>query len=283
METPVVSPKSQQLSNGKLRVAVGVPLAALVLLMLFYAPWALAALLVFGLAIALVELAHLATGGNLPSWVPRSMLTPLKLPAELKPAPLQWVSAQGLVLIAGIYGLIATNFTFAAWAGVVLLNIMGTDACAYWVGTTTARLYEWAQRDIPEPLRKKPRQFAPVVSPKKTWAGTIGGVLLGGMAAPALIVWVVAFAMKQFTGHGVVLTPWAYLLLFMSSVAAVCGDLLESQVKRKAEVKDAGGLIPGHGGAMERLDSICASFAVVWPMTRLLMACSLMVAPLQWL
>jgi phosphatidate cytidylyltransferase len=282
METPVVPPEKRQLSNGKMRLVVGVPLAALVLLALFFAPWFLAGLLVLALLIALVELANLATGGKLPGWVPDSVVSFLKLPLEkLERVPLSLVVAQGLVLITGIACLITADFVSAAWAGILLLNIMATDACAYWVRTTTAQLYKWAQPDVPDELRKKPLQFAPNISPKKTWAGTIGGVFLGGLVVTPALVWSVAWLGVLLTGRGIVLSPWAFALLFVSSVAAVYGDLLESQVKRRANVKDAGGLLPGHGGVMERLDSICASFAAVWLVGAVFQMSGLMASPLQ--
>ena len=83
----------------------------------------------------------------------------------------------------------------------------------------------------------------PELSPKKTWAGAIGG-LIGGVAAGTLVAYASA-------GTGPVV---AGVLALALSIAAQGGDLFESAVKRRFGAKDAGSLIPGHGGAMDRLD-----------------------------
>jgi phosphatidate cytidylyltransferase len=93
-------------------------------------------------------------------------------------------------------------------------------------------------------------KFAPVVSPNKTWAGTIVGSLAGGMVA-------VLFGWVFLSRVGVVLSP-VLLAAFGVVVASVgqVGDLAESLLKREAGVKDSGGFFPGHGGVLDRLDSL---------------------------
>jgi phosphatidate cytidylyltransferase len=93
-------------------------------------------------------------------------------------------------------------------------------------------------------------KFAPVVSPKKTWAGTITGSLAGAAVAPL-------FGWLFLERAGVTVEPW-HLVLFGFVVATVgqVGDLAESLFKREAGVKDSGGLFPGHGGVLDRLDSL---------------------------
>jgi phosphatidate cytidylyltransferase len=86
-------------------------------------------------------------------------------------------------------------------------------------------------------------KLAPKLSPRKTWAGTLGG-MLAASASAALFIAIL---------HGHVLGAMA-LGLILSAVAHG-GDLLESWVKRQFEFKDSGGLIPGHGGALDRIDS----------------------------
>ncbi|QDZ07514.1 phosphatidate cytidylyltransferase [Sphingomonas panacisoli] len=86
-------------------------------------------------------------------------------------------------------------------------------------------------------------KLAPAVSPNKTWAG-----LIGGMVAASLF----ALAMHHFYGLGwtaVVATPFLAML-------AQCGDLFESWLKRRAGAKDSGTLFPGHGGVLDRLDGV---------------------------
>lgn len=95
--------------------------------------------------------------------------------------------------------------------------------------------------------------MAPAISPKKTWEGFAGSGLacMGGGAA--LVFWLLDGA----AWHGAVLG--AALL-----ASATLGDLGESMIKRDLGIKDMGGLLPGHGGIMERLDSLLPSAPVAW-------------------
>lgn len=88
----------------------------------------------------------------------------------------------------------------------------------------------------------------PRVSPKKTWSGAIGGLL----SAILLGVGTVYLAGHQH------LVSWA-ILAFVLSVVSQAGDLLESAIKRRFNVKDSSGLIPGHGGIMDRVDGLVAA------------------------
>ena len=83
------------------------------------------------------------------------------------------------------------------------------------------------------------------ISPKKTWEGTAGGALLT-LAGAA--VW--GFYSPYYT-----MVDWIVLAL-CASVAGTAGDLLESRLKRLADVKDSGAMMPGHGGALDRFDSL---------------------------
>lgn len=86
------------------------------------------------------------------------------------------------------------------------------------------------------------------ISPKKTWEGTIGGVLLT-LAGAA--IW------GYYTDY-YNMTDWMALAL-CASVAGTAGDLFQSQLKRLAHVKDSGNIMPGHGGALDRFDSLLAA------------------------
>lgn len=88
-------------------------------------------------------------------------------------------------------------------------------------------------------------KLAPVISPKKTWAG-----LFGGMAFAALIGYGYAYG---FTAIRPVI---AALLALGLAVVAQMGDLFESWIKRRSGVKDSGSLIPGHGGVLDRMDGL---------------------------
>ena len=95
--------------------------------------------------------------------------------------------------------------------------------------------------------------MAPAISPKKTWEGFAGSVvacLIGGALCLPLLL----------HGHA-----WQGLLTGAAAVlAAIGGDLVESMIKRDLDVKDMGTLLPGHGGILERLDSLLAAAPVVW-------------------
>jgi phosphatidate cytidylyltransferase len=95
--------------------------------------------------------------------------------------------------------------------------------------------------------------MAPSISPKKTWEGLSGSsalcLIAGAIAVPELL-------------HGQL---WQGLVLGAAAVgAATLGDLVESMIKRDLDVKDMGHLLPGHGGIMERLDSLLVMAPVVW-------------------
>lgn len=90
-------------------------------------------------------------------------------------------------------------------------------------------------------------RMAPVLSPSKTWAGTIGGSVTAALVFAAFI-W--------FLG-GSIWEAGLFALLF--SIAAHAGDLFESFVKRRFGIKDSGAVIPGHGGVLDRMDSTLAA------------------------
>jgi phosphatidate cytidylyltransferase len=95
--------------------------------------------------------------------------------------------------------------------------------------------------------------MAPVISPKKTWEG------LGGSAAACLLGGATGLPLLL---HGAV---WQGLLLGVAAVAAATlGDLAESMIKRDMEIKDMGSVLPGHGGVLDRIDSLLIMAPVVW-------------------
>ena len=110
-----------------------------------------------------------------------------------------------------------------------------TDTSAYAIGRLVGR-----------------RQFSPRLSPQKTWEGTIGGVVAGTLLGG---VWAQPLGWSLAAGLA---------LGLVASWAAVLGDLAESALKRRASLKDSGTFLPGHGGLLDRIDSLAFTTAVVF-------------------
>ena len=92
------------------------------------------------------------------------------------------------------------------------------------------------------------------ISPKKTWEGTIGGIIL----AVVVIVLVFFYLWEIFS-----LKDWVFVSL-IAAIAGAFGDLFESKLKRMASVKDSGSFMPGHGGFLDRFDSMLLATPAVW-------------------
>jgi phosphatidate cytidylyltransferase len=116
---------------------------------------------------------------------------------------------------------------------IVIFSIWINDTMAYIVGSFIGKT----------PLSK--------VSPKKTWEGTLGGVVL------ALVV---SFFYSLLKAEGVKIV----IITAIAVIAGTFGDLLESKLKRMAIVKDSGSLMPGHGGFLDRFDSLLVAIPFVW-------------------
>ncbi|WP_132993639.1 phosphatidate cytidylyltransferase [Gordonia zhaorongruii] len=102
--------------------------------------------------------------------------------------------------------------------------------------------------------------MAPAISPKKSWEGFAGSVLVGTVGAIACSLWL----LDAQWWVGVALGP-------LMVIVATTGDLVESQFKRDLGIKDMGTLLPGHGGIMDRLDSLLPSAFVSWAVLTLLL------------
>ena len=98
-------------------------------------------------------------------------------------------------------------------------------------------------------------KLAPYISPKKTVEGAVGGVIFAE-AAMLLLAWLYSLAADAL-GHPIVVNYAAILIVTpVLSVFSIVGDLSASVIKRQYKVKDYGSIMPGHGGIMDRFDSV---------------------------
>jgi phosphatidate cytidylyltransferase len=124
----------------------------------------------------------------------------------------------------------------AWWLLAALLGVWSFDGAAFFAGRYFGR-----------------HKLAPLISPSKTWEGVIGGFVFCIVICLALTV----------VPLGI---PWylAILLALLIGSAAILGDLAESLIKRQTNVKDSGQMMPGHGGLLDRIDSLLFAFVVVY-------------------
>jgi len=94
--------------------------------------------------------------------------------------------------------------------------------------------------------------LAPHISPKKTWEGSIGGMIGSLLVAYIFHYWLT------------IPIPHLLAMAVLGNIAGQMGDLLESACKRSAGVKDSGGLLPGHGGILDRIDALILCIPVIW-------------------
>lgn len=116
------------------------------------------------------------------------------------------------------------------------------------------------------------RPLAPVLSPRKTWEGLVGGVATTAVVALLLCPLLTSYGRTHPPGFDLAVPVWLWSLgiAVVIAVAGVTGDLSASALKRRADVKDSGTLLPGHGGALDRFDSIAATAPVFFFVTYLL-------------
>jgi len=116
-----------------------------------------------------------------------------------------------------------------------LVLVWAGDMLAYFVGKSLGRV-----------------PMAPALSPKKTWEGALGNVLASMIVAVLFARWMQMDVLTLLVIAGV------------ANIAGQAGDLIESAYKRGAAVKDSGALLPGHGGMLDRIDSLILASPVVW-------------------
>jgi len=131
----------------------------------------------------------------------------------------------------------------------VIFSLWINDTMAYLVGSIIGRT----------PLSP--------ISPKKTWEGTIGGIVLT----------IVAFCLVPYFTKQLTVTHVA-IITGLSAISGTFGDLFESKLKRMAGVKDSGSIMPGHGGFLDRFDSLLFAVVVVWLYAMIFLQSSIIVS-----
>ncbi|MEM9290270.1 MAG: phosphatidate cytidylyltransferase [Acidobacteriota bacterium] len=189
------------------------------------------------------------TGGGLPEGglLTLALLCSLSLGAGLQALFSRTPVADSLPVIgAVVFGALYVGVPFGTllelrrhspWMVVLALAIVALgDIAGLYVGRAIGR-----------------RKLAAVVSPKKTWEGAIANFGAGLLATAAIAWWRVGEV-----------EPALLLVGGLASVAGQLGDLVESMLKRGAGVKDSGAMLPGHGGLLDRLDSLLFAAPVLW-------------------
>jgi len=170
----------------------------------------------------------------------------LLAPWETRRTFTEWAWAVGGALYVGwLFG--HWGLLYAMEGGIILvlfgmLTTFGYDTGAYFLGRALGR-----------------HKMAPSISAAKTWEGAVGGLVIAAISAVALRAVAIAFtgvfpfSISATVGAGIAV-----------AVAAQLGDLVESALKRSADVKDAGSLLPGHGGMLDRFDSLLFTGAMLY-------------------
>lgn len=169
--------------------------------------------------------------------------------AMLRGAPFdKMIGSSGATILGVLYVallgthlvLIRTGFEPALSAHLLsffFLVLMGSDAGAYYVGRALGK-----------------HKLAPKISPGKTWEGAIGG-LISALAMATL---------AHFWFFRELPLKWALPLALVMCILGILGDLVESALKRSASAKDAANILPGHGGLLDRLDSLLFNAPLIY-------------------
>ena len=265
------------------RVVSGVAVAAVAVAAIWFGPPLLTLLGLLGGSIAIFETYRLAPAGagRLPLALGVVAVLALLLTAEAASGKADYLTASGIVL--AVWTLVAALWFIACYSGerpvaAFLLLLLGPVYAGFMLGHGLA-IYDIASSlGGAENLGRNwllftlagtsasdtgayavgrligRHRMAPRVSPGKTWEGVAGGFAasVGAMLAVGALL-----------GLGVEL--WEYVVVsLVVAIVAQAGDLAESSMKRAANVKDSGSIMPGHGGLLDRIDSILFALPAVY-------------------
>jgi len=289
-----VSPKNK--SSLTQRVLSALVLLPLVAVLVYWSIWSVAAAVVAGTVLGLIELYGACAQGGYHPRVAIGVASALGLIVALA---LRSVTGSDLVLTLVItiaivgsllaellypaqegalasWGLTLAGAFYVGWllSHFILLRTLGTplragvltslniEPGAAWIYTILA--ITWIQDTAAYFVGRRlgRHKMAPVLSPKKTWEGAAGG-LVGSILAALLCVWLLGLPVSYGAGA---------LLGLVGSIVGPLGDLSESWIKRQVGLKDSGTLIPGHGGILDRADSLMFTGPVLYYLIRALTA-----------
>lgn len=261
------------------RIISGVIGAALMIgVLLFGGVWGVAAAMALAGAAAVFELLRAAGFG----WGER---LPAMVMAAAAPLLYIWCPT-ALLLAAGVYWLYVMVLCVVRHAALpvergALMWLLPTAAVAGFTAVTALRgmeeglFYVFLALVIPwlsdtgayfTGVAFGKHKLCPVISPKKTVEGLIGGIVFAMLAAAAT-----GWLYSLWCGHPVGLNRWGILLAAaVGAPLSVFGDLFASVIKRRFGVKDYGNVMPGHGGVMDRFDSVLPVAIWLWLLTQIL-------------
>ncbi len=157
----------------------------------------------------------------------------------------QWIRSTPILLVMGVLTLVP------CWSGAMLLH--GTDRLLLFYVFMLTSLSDTAAYYSGRQWGKHP--LAVSLSPKKTVEGLIGGIVVASIAGI-----IIAYFIPQL--HSLVKQLIMFVFGIFIILVGMLGDLFESLIKRQVNVKDSGSLLPGHGGVLDRVDSLCSAMPV---------------------
>lgn len=152
------------------------------------------------------------------------------------------------------FGITMAGVLYFGWIGAYLISLRQLPEGLWWVLLALPIVWLADSGAYFVGRRWGKHKLSPRLSPKKTWEGYFGGVVVGVIGGGVLAALIAMFTAPA--GEAFAITPMRGLVLgLVLSTITTLGDLGESMIKRQVGVKDSGNLLPGHGGAFDRIDS----------------------------